>query len=107
MTGPRIPNVFKIPELKEKILDGDRPFNFRLDRHGRWNDSFFMAMMFLLAGLFVPPALARKGAGRFVRDRAGQAHAFTHTAGKLRGFELFYPCKPHHSQTLTDPAADL
>ena len=35
-----------------------------------WNDSFFMAMMFLLAGLFVPPALARKGAGRFVRDRA-------------------------------------
>lgn len=34
-----------------------------------WNDSFFMAMMFLLAGLFVPASLARKGAGRFVRDR--------------------------------------
>ncbi len=35
-----------------------------------WNDSFFMAMMFLLAGLFVPASLARKGAGRFVGDRA-------------------------------------
>jgi hypothetical protein len=34
-----------------------------------WNDSFFMAMMFLLAGLFVPASLARKGAGLFVRDR--------------------------------------
>lgn len=35
-----------------------------------WNDSFFMAMMFLLAGLFVPASLARKGAGRFIGDRA-------------------------------------
>jgi hypothetical protein len=35
-----------------------------------WNDSFFMAMMFLLSGLFVAPSLARKGAGRFLRDRA-------------------------------------
>lgn len=35
-----------------------------------WNDSFFMAAMFLLAGLFVPAGLARKGPGRFLRDRA-------------------------------------
>jgi hypothetical protein len=35
-----------------------------------WNDSFFMGLMFLLAGLFVPVSLARKGAGRFLRDRA-------------------------------------
>lgn len=41
-----------------------------LDAFTLWNDSFFMAMMFLLAGLFVPPSLARKGAGRFLRDRA-------------------------------------
>lgn len=40
-----------------------------LDAFTLWNDSFFMAMMFLLAGLFVPPSLARKGAGRFLRDR--------------------------------------
>lgn len=35
-----------------------------------WNDSFFMAMMFLLAGLFVPASLGRKGAGTYLRDRA-------------------------------------
>jgi peptidoglycan/LPS O-acetylase OafA/YrhL len=40
-----------------------------VDAFTLWNDSFFMAMMFLLAGLFVPASLARKGAGRFVRDR--------------------------------------
>lgn len=34
-----------------------------------WNDTFFMAMMFLLAGLFVPSCLRRKGAGTFLRDR--------------------------------------
>jgi len=34
-----------------------------------WNDSFFMALLFLLSGLFVGPSLARKGAGRFLRDR--------------------------------------
>lgn len=41
-----------------------------LDAFNLWNDSFFMAMMFLLAGLFVVPSLARKGAGLFLRDRA-------------------------------------
>ena len=35
-----------------------------------WNDSFFMALMFLLAGLFVWPSLARKGALAYARDRA-------------------------------------
>lgn len=40
-----------------------------LDAFTLWNDSFFMAMMFLLSGLFVPRSLARKGAGRFLRDR--------------------------------------
>jgi peptidoglycan/LPS O-acetylase OafA/YrhL len=34
-----------------------------------WNDSFFMALMFLLSGLFAGPSLARKGAGGFVFDR--------------------------------------
>ena len=41
-----------------------------LDAFTLWNDAFFMAMMFLLAGLFVAPSLARKGAGHFLRDRA-------------------------------------
>jgi len=34
-----------------------------------WNDSFFMALFFLLAGAFVPSSLTRKGAGKFFRDR--------------------------------------
>ena len=34
------------------------------------NDSFFMPLMFLLAGLFVRPSLARKGLGRYLADRA-------------------------------------
>jgi len=34
-----------------------------------FNDIFFMSLMFFLSGLFVWPSLARKGAGKFVRDR--------------------------------------
>jgi len=36
----------------------------------RWNDSFFMPLMFLLAGLFVRPSLERKGLARYFADRA-------------------------------------
>lgn len=35
-----------------------------------FNDTFFMALMFLLAGLYAWPALAAKGAGGFLRERA-------------------------------------
>jgi peptidoglycan/LPS O-acetylase OafA/YrhL len=35
----------------------------------RWNDSFFMPLMFLLAGLFVRPSLERKGLARYLADR--------------------------------------
>jgi surface polysaccharide O-acyltransferase-like enzyme len=35
-----------------------------------FNDSFFMAFMFLISGLFVRDSLARKGAAIFLRDRA-------------------------------------
>src|SRR5690606_424870 len=35
-----------------------------------WNESFFMGLMFLLSGLFVAPSLRRKGAGRYLRERA-------------------------------------
>lgn len=35
-----------------------------------FNDTFFMSLMFFLSGLFVWPALLRKGAAGFVRDRA-------------------------------------
>ena len=35
-----------------------------------FNDSFFMAFMFLISGLFVHDSLARKGSASFLRDRA-------------------------------------
>jgi surface polysaccharide O-acyltransferase-like enzyme len=35
-----------------------------------FNDSFFMAFMFLISGLFVRDSLARKGSAIFLRDRA-------------------------------------
>lgn len=34
-----------------------------------WNDMFFMALMFLISGLFVARSIARKGAGLFLTDR--------------------------------------
>ena len=34
-----------------------------------WNDMFFMALMFLISGLFVAPSIMRKGAGLFLSDR--------------------------------------
>lgn len=34
-----------------------------------WNDTFFMALMFLLSGLFAWPSLTRKGARSYLRDR--------------------------------------
>lgn len=40
-----------------------------IDAFVLWTDSFFMAMMFLLAGLFVPSSLRRKGAVTFLCDR--------------------------------------
>src|SRR6187431_2382868 len=34
-----------------------------------WNDGFFMALMFLLSGLFCAPSVARKGPRAFLTDR--------------------------------------
>lgn len=41
-----------------------------LDFFVGWNDMFFMCLMFLISGLFIVPSLNRKGAGRFMTDRA-------------------------------------
>jgi len=35
-----------------------------------FNEKFFMPLMFLISGLFVPSSLERKGSGRFLMDRA-------------------------------------
>jgi hypothetical protein len=49
------------------IADSHRVLAF--DLVALFNDVFFMSLMFLVSGLFVWPSLARKGSGRFLRDR--------------------------------------
>jgi peptidoglycan/LPS O-acetylase OafA/YrhL len=83
MAGPRIPAfdrartfVILLVLLHHSVI------NYTYFGHGdamRWlgfdlvvlfNDSFFMAFMFLISGLFVRDSLARKGAAIFLRERA-------------------------------------
>src|ERR1700730_6467016 len=49
---------------------GDRMRWLGFDLVVLFNDSFFMACMFLISGLFVWDSLARKGAAIYLRDRA-------------------------------------
>jgi Acyltransferase family len=50
------------------VIDSQRWAGFSL--FNSFNDMFFMALMFLLSGLFVQSSLRRKGSGTFLRDRA-------------------------------------
>jgi peptidoglycan/LPS O-acetylase OafA/YrhL len=63
---PPQPKTFTI--LPAPIVDPHRWAGF--DVLAMFNDTFFMALMFLLSGLFVWPSLERKGSTRFLRDRA-------------------------------------
>src|SRR5437660_12515126 len=49
---------------------GDRMRWLGFDLVVLFNDSFFMACMFLISGLFVWDSLMRKGSANFLRDRA-------------------------------------
>jgi peptidoglycan/LPS O-acetylase OafA/YrhL len=62
---PAQPTTFTI--FFAPIVDPQRWAGF--DVLAIFNDTFFMALMFLLSGLFVPPSLKRKGGARFLRDR--------------------------------------
>jgi peptidoglycan/LPS O-acetylase OafA/YrhL len=62
---PVQPRIFRI--LPAPIVDPQRWAGF--DVLAVFNDTFFMALMFLLSGLFVWPSLERKGGARFLRDR--------------------------------------
>jgi peptidoglycan/LPS O-acetylase OafA/YrhL len=62
---PAQPSIFKI--LPAPIVDPQRWAGF--DVLAVFNDTFFMALMFLLSGLFVWPSLERKGGAKFLRDR--------------------------------------
>lgn len=62
-----------------------------LDLLVSWNDHFFMALLFLLSGLFVLPALRRKGIRRFLSERSQRLGLpFLATAGLLSPL-AFYP----------------
>ncbi len=63
--SPAQPRTFTI--LFAPIVDRERWAGF--DILAIFNDTFFMALMFLLSGLFVWPSLERKGGARFLRDR--------------------------------------
>ena len=46
-----------------------------------FNDSFFMACMFLISGLFVHGSLARRGASSYLQNRAWRLGIFSCLAG--------------------------
>jgi fucose 4-O-acetylase-like acetyltransferase len=50
--------------------NGDRMRWLGFDLVALFNDSFFMALMFFISGLFVWKSLIRKGWAIFLRDRA-------------------------------------
>jgi peptidoglycan/LPS O-acetylase OafA/YrhL len=62
---PVQPRTFSI--LPAPIVDPQRWAGF--DVLAIFNDTFFMALMFLLSGFFAWPSLERKGAAKFLRDR--------------------------------------
>lgn len=56
-----------------------------------WNDHFFMSLLFLLSGLFVLPALRRKGIRRFLLARAQRLGLPFLVAASLLSPLAFYP----------------
>ena len=56
-----------------------------------WNDHYFMALLFLLSGLFVLPALRRKGIRRFLIERALRLGLPFLVAAGLLSPLAFYP----------------
>ncbi|MEO8274964.1 MAG: acyltransferase [Thermoanaerobaculia bacterium] len=49
------------------IVDAHRTSG--LDLFVGWNDTYFMSLLFLIAGVFAWPSLVRKGAATYLRDR--------------------------------------
>lgn len=69
-SSPAAPFRFDDPPFRWRalpIIDIDRSFGF--DVFCAHQDTYLMALMFMLSGLFVWPSLGRKGAGVFLRDR--------------------------------------
>jgi glucan biosynthesis protein C len=62
-----------------------------LDLLVSWNDHFFMALLFLRSGLFVLPALRRKGVRRFLLERFQRLGLPFLVAAGLLSPLAFYP----------------
>jgi peptidoglycan/LPS O-acetylase OafA/YrhL len=93
---PTQPATFNI--LPAPIIDPKRWPGF--DLLAIFNDTFFMALMFLLSGLFVWPSLERKGGARFLRDRFLRLGVpFAVAAGILMPLAYY----PSYSVTGADP----
>ncbi|MEO8197064.1 MAG: acyltransferase [Thermoanaerobaculia bacterium] len=60
LTQPRLWLAFPISDVDKARA---------LDLFTGWNDTWFMALFFLVAGVVAWPSLARKGAGAYFRDR--------------------------------------
>jgi peptidoglycan/LPS O-acetylase OafA/YrhL len=93
---PAQPRTFRI--LPAPIVDPQRWAGF--DVLAAFNDTFFMALMFLLSGLFVWPSLERKGGARFLRDRILRLGVpFAVVAGILMPLAYY----PSYAATGADP----
>lgn len=93
---PAQPRTFSI--LPAPIVDPQRWAGF--DVLVIFNDTFFMALMFLLSGLFVWPSLECKGAARFLRDRILRLGIpFAVAAGMLMPLAYY----PSYAVTGADP----
>lgn len=69
-SSPALPFRFDDPPFRWRsipIIDRDRWFGF--DIFCAHQDTYLIALLFLVSGLFVWPSLARKGAGGFLFDR--------------------------------------
>jgi glucans biosynthesis protein C len=69
-SSPAAPFGFDEPPFRWRalpIIDSDRWFGF--DIFCAHQDTYLIALLFFLSGLFVWPSLARKGAWHFLRDR--------------------------------------
>jgi peptidoglycan/LPS O-acetylase OafA/YrhL len=69
-SSPALPFRFDDPPFRWRalpIIDSDRFFGF--DIFCAHQDTYLIALLFFVSGLFVWPSLARKGAGHFLRDR--------------------------------------
>jgi peptidoglycan/LPS O-acetylase OafA/YrhL len=101
-SSPASPFRFDDPPFRWRalpIIDSDRFFGF--DLFCAQQDTFLIALLFFVSGLFVWPSLARKGAWHFLRDRIVRiAIPFALAVGLLMPLAHY----PVYAVTAVDPS---